>query len=178
MGEKVWMMPYKKTEDSTVDLFEKQAEAKKERVAKNELQRLRNLARSSGMKKIPGVGATPSEKPSKLELGRQLLTAKKATASIGKFESKLPKEKPLKGGEGKKRQFAPLHGNMADERSSQLDVLKHLGTNKKILNETKAADQVIRQEEIEVTKKRKAGESKRMKEGKRSKGAIRGGGGR
>ena len=60
-----------------MDLFEKQAEAKKERVAKNELQRLRNLARSSGMKKIPGVGATPSEKPSKLELGRQLLTAKK-----------------------------------------------------------------------------------------------------
>merc|ERR1719462_937309 len=171
--DKVWLMPYKKTEDSNVDLFETKAEEKKERVAKNELQRLRNLARASGMKKVPGIGATPSEKPSKLELGRQLLTAKKATASIGKFESKLPKEKPLKGGEGKKRQFAPLHGNMADERSSQLDVLKHLGTNKKILNETKAANQVIRQEEMEVAKKKKAGESKRMKEGKRSKGAIR-----
>ena len=60
-----------------MDLFEKQAEEKKERVAKNELQRLRNLARASGMKKVPGIGATPSEKPSKLELGRQFLTAKK-----------------------------------------------------------------------------------------------------
>ena len=64
-------------QDSTVDLFEKQAEEKKERVAKNELQRLRNLARASGMKKVPGIGATPSEKPSKLDLGRQFLTAKK-----------------------------------------------------------------------------------------------------
>merc|ERR1719462_150128 len=171
--EKSWLMPYKKNEDSSVDLFEKQAEAKKERVAKNELQRLRNLARASGMKKVPGIGATPSEKPSKLELGRQFLTAKKATASIGKFENKLPKEKPIKGGEGKKRKFAPLHGNLANERSSQLDVLKHLNSNKKILNETKAANQVIRQEEVETAKRKKAGETKRMKEGKRSKGAIR-----
>ena len=51
-------------------------------------------------------------------------------------------------------------------RSSQLDVLKHLGTNKKILNETKAANQVIRQEEVEVAKKKKAGESKRYGEEK------------
>lgn len=171
--DKVWLMPYKQNEDSNVDLFEKKAEEKKERVAKNELQRLRNLARASGMKKVPGIGATPSEKPSKLELGRQFLTAKKATASIGKFENKLPKEKPIKGGEGKKRKFAPLLGNIDGEKSSQLDVLKHLNSNKKVLNETKAANQVIRQEEMDTAKRKKAGESKRMKEGKRSKGAIR-----
>merc|ERR1712136_332622 len=145
----------------------------KEKVAKNELQRLRNIARASGMKKVPGIGATPSEKPSKLELGRQFLTAKKATASIGKFEEKLSKEKPMKGGEGKKRKFLPLHGPMDSERSRQLDVLKHLGSNKKILNETKAANQIIRQEEIDQSKRKKAGETKRMKEGKRSKGVIR-----
>merc|ERR1712136_189221 len=171
--EKNWMMPYKKTEDTSVDLFKKQTEAKKERVAKNELQRLRNIARASGMKKVPGIGATPSEKPSKLELGRQFLTAKKATASIGKFEEKLSKEKPMKGGEGKKRKFLPLHGPMDSERSRQLDVLKHLGSNKKILNGTKAASQIIRQEEIDQSKRKKAGETKRMKEGKRSKGVIR-----
>lgn len=170
---KDWLVPYKKTEDSTVDLFEKQSEEKKERVAKNELQRLRNLARASGMKKVPGIGAAPSVKPDKLQLGRQFLTAKKATASIGKFENKLPKEKPVKGGEGKKRKFGPLHGNLDNERSSQLDVLKHLNSNKKVLNETKAANQVIRQEEVDTAKRKKAGETKRMKEGKRSKGAIR-----
>ena len=85
----------------------------------------------------------------------------KATASIGKFENKLPKEKPIKGGEGKKRKFAPLHGNMEGEKSSQLDVLKHLNSNKKILNETKAANQVIRQEEMDQAKRKKAGETKR-----------------
>ena len=71
-----------------VDLFEKKSEEKKERVAKNELQRLRNIARGSGMKKVPGIGATPAEKPSKLELGRQFLTAKKV--SDRKVEAGLP----------------------------------------------------------------------------------------
>ena len=73
----------------------------------------------------------------------------------------MPKEKPIKGGEGKKRKFAPLHGNLENERSSQMDVLKHLNSNKKILNETKAANQVIRQEEVETAKRKKAGETKR-----------------
>ena len=80
---------------------------------------------------------------------------------MGKFENKLSKEKPVKGGEGKKRKFAPLHGNMEGEKSSQLDVLKHLHTDKKILNETKAANQVIRQEEMDQAKRKKAGETKR-----------------
>ena len=73
----------RRLQDSNVDLFEKKAEEKKERVAKNELQRLRNLARASGMKKVPGIGATPSEKPSKLELGRQFVTAKKVGLLYG-----------------------------------------------------------------------------------------------
>ena len=40
------------------DPFEKAKEAKRERVAKNELQRLRNIARSKKVK-VPGVGLTP-----------------------------------------------------------------------------------------------------------------------
>ena len=43
--------------DPNEDQFEKEIKAKKERVAKNELQRLRNIARRSG-KKVPGIGET------------------------------------------------------------------------------------------------------------------------
>lgn len=43
------------TEDPNVDLFAKRKKEKKERVAKNELQRLRNIARSQKSKGNPEI---------------------------------------------------------------------------------------------------------------------------
>ena len=43
------------TEDPNVDLFAKRKKEKKERVAKNELQRLRNIARSQKSKGKPEI---------------------------------------------------------------------------------------------------------------------------
>ena len=62
--------------DPFEDQFEKRNTAKKERVAKNELQRLRNIARRSG-KKVPGVGETlmPNKEKSISEVGACLLVA-------------------------------------------------------------------------------------------------------
>lgn len=49
------------------DQFEKKAELKAERVSKNELQRLRNLAKAKKVQ-IPKAGLTPKDKPSKIEV--------------------------------------------------------------------------------------------------------------
>lgn len=46
--------------DPNVDLFAEKREAKKERVAKNEYQRLRNIAASRKIK-VPAVGLPPLE---------------------------------------------------------------------------------------------------------------------
>lgn len=46
--------------DPNVDLFAQKREAKKERVAKNEYQRLRNIAASRKIK-VPAVGLPPLE---------------------------------------------------------------------------------------------------------------------
>lgn len=46
--------------DPNVDLFAQKNEAKKERVAKNEYQRLRNIAASRKIK-VPAVGLPPLE---------------------------------------------------------------------------------------------------------------------
>lgn len=46
--------------DPNVDLFAQKREAKKERVAKNEYQRLRNIA-SSRKIKVPAIGLPPLE---------------------------------------------------------------------------------------------------------------------
>jgi len=51
---------------------------------------------------VPGVGLTPVDKPDKDHLSRALSTAQSSTASMGKFDETLPKEKPAKQ-RGKKR---------------------------------------------------------------------------
>jgi len=51
---------------------------------------------------VPGVGLTPVDKPDKDQLSRALSTARASTASLGKFDESLPKEKPEKR-QGKKR---------------------------------------------------------------------------
>lgn len=67
---KDWLIEIKKNEDPDQDFFAKRTTEKNERVAKNELQRLRNVARSS-KKKVPGVGLTPTiddKNPDKIEV--------------------------------------------------------------------------------------------------------------
>ena len=67
------------------DPREKAIEEKRERVAKNELQRLRNIARAKNTK-VPGVGLNPmnpAESQSSNDLKKASELAKKSTASLG-----------------------------------------------------------------------------------------------
>lgn len=57
---KDWLIEIPKNQDPNQDFFAKRTTEKNERVAKNELQRLRNIARNS-KKKVPGIGTTPTE---------------------------------------------------------------------------------------------------------------------
>jgi regulator of ribosome biosynthesis len=47
-AQKNWCIPIKEGPDPNLHPFESMAEEKKERIAKNELQRLRNIAKSKG----------------------------------------------------------------------------------------------------------------------------------
>lgn len=62
--------------------------AKQERVAKNELQRLRNLARSKNVK-LPRVGLPSTEhfRDAK-QIATAVTVARASTASVGKFQSR------------------------------------------------------------------------------------------
>lgn len=135
---KEWVLEVPENADPNEDQFGKRKTAKKERVAKNELQRLRNIARSQ-KQKVPGVGLTPTEAPSKDYLGKALAVAKKSTASVGKFTENLPKEKSSKFS-GKKRKFESNYGNIKEENSRQLEILKNLGSDNHIVDKTLAAN--------------------------------------
>lgn len=71
--------------------------------------------------------------------------AKQATASLGKFQQKLPKEKPLKK-TGVKRHFEPLVRNSEVEKSSNLQVLENVMQKKPKIQLEKAYTRVVQKE--------------------------------
>jgi len=131
---KEWCIEIPGNADIYEDQFEKRATAKKERIAKNDVQRMRNIARNRG-KKVPGVGETlmPGKDKSKDELNKAFHHAKQSTASMGRFEPGMKGEKKEKG---VKRKFDPLLKK--GEKEEQMQMLKMMGKGKSGLNVAKA----------------------------------------
>jgi len=154
---------------------------KRRELAKNELNRLRNIARAQKIK-VPGVGLTPVEKQSKSDLARAVDVAKTSTASVGKFQDRLPKEKPLRN-TGKRRKFQPNIGDFSSEKQRQLDLLNLMDSKKPRLNIDKAVNKQMREEDREeASERRKSGGKKGRKGGsffgKKGKGGGGGKGGK
>ncbi|XP_053569127.1 ribosome biogenesis regulatory protein homolog [Bombina bombina] len=178
---KEWLIEVPVTADPNEDQFAKRQTAKKERVAKNELNRLRNIARSE-KGKVPGIGLTPTSQPSKQELGKAMHVAKLSTASMGRFQDRLPKEKEPKN-MGKKRKFQPLIGDFTAEKNKQLEILKIMDSKKPSLDVNKAVNRQMREEDAEAAAKRrkmpkKGGRGGKNQGGKKGKGPARAKGGK
>ncbi|NXN67888.1 RRS1 protein, partial [Himantopus himantopus] len=103
------------------------------------------------------------------ELGRVARVARVSTASLGRFQPRLPKEpvEPPSRSGGKKRRFEPLLGNLAAERSRQLELLRDMGSKKPVLDITRAVNKQLRQEEAEAAAAKGKKQSQRGKRGRR-----------
>ncbi|PAV89021.1 hypothetical protein WR25_14960 [Diploscapter pachys] len=132
--------------DPMKDFFEERIEAKKERVAKNEMQRLKNIAKqlNSTVKKgestdkLIGVGVNPMEK-TKQQVRFAADRARAATASAGKFQETIKGEKPnVKT--GKKRKFEPNEGKITEENKRALQIFDKIKAKKIKIIEEKAAE--------------------------------------
>jgi len=180
-ADKNWMIPLKQNADPTEDPYEKLAEEKREKVAKNELQRLRNLARAKKVE-VPSVGVVPATKKDQArsvtqsdDLKRAAEIAKSSTASLGKFQENLSKklEKSAKV-KGVKRKFESNTGDGVAEKERSLSILESI-TNKSAKLDIDAAvnKQIFREDQERRTEKEKGRDSKlKMKKkgkGKRSK---------
>uniref|UniRef100_A0A8C5GPC7 Ribosome biogenesis regulatory protein n=2 Tax=Gouania willdenowi TaxID=441366 RepID=A0A8C5GPC7_GOUWI len=170
---KEWLIEVPGSADPNEDQFAKRVKAKKERVAKNELNRLKNIARSQ-KSKVPGSGGlTPRLQKSKDELDRAMSVAKTSTASMGRFQERLPKEKPPRS--GKKRKFDPLIGDFSTEKQKQLELLQVMDGKKPKMDITKAMNKQMREEDREeAASKRKKWTGKK---GRKGNMAGKGGGG-
>ena len=157
--------------DPTEDPFEKASEAKRERVAKNELQRLRNIARNKKVK-VPaaGMGVTAVGK-GKEALREAANQAKKSTASLGKFQGKLPSKLEKKDAAtnatnaGRKRKFEPLVHTGEKERS--LKILEQMSNKKPKMDVRRAVGKEIFQQDQEAREERAADRGKKGKGGKK-----------
>ncbi|XP_064644871.1 ribosome biogenesis regulatory protein homolog [Lineus longissimus] len=165
---KEWVIEVPQNADPYEDQFAKKKKEKTERSAKNELQRLRNIARSHKMK-VPGVGLTPTDTPSKDHVQNALRAAKRSTASVGKFTKKLPAEKPGKDNRGKKRKFEPNISDFKKEKKNSLEILNRLSGKNPKLDVNKAVNQHLREEDEKRRERRENGEDTRKKTGRRSK---------
>lgn len=165
--EKQWVLEVPQNADPLEDQFQKKKFAKGERIAKNELQRLRNIARARKVK-IPRVGIpNPDVSTAKdvsllynirfyccfsifywfasfsgrlfyftvcvyvflcfiFKLQAAVTVAKASTASLGKFQEKLPKEKEARGvaavtpGASRKRKLPPV--SSTEEKNQNLSI--------------------------------------------------------
>lgn len=178
--EKTWMLPVKGGAPDDEDPFEKLAESKREKVAKNELQRLRNLARAKKVV-VPSLGVLPSAgKPGvnmkavsqSEDLRKAAEIAKTSTASLGKFQKDLGKklESSAKT-RGAKRKFESNTGDVDTEKAKAMRVLESITNKSAKLDIDAAVNKQIFKEDIERrTEKEKLRESKgKMKKGGKGK---------
>lgn len=173
-ADKNWAIPVKHNHDPNEDPYEKMAEDKKEKVAKNELQRLRNLARAKNVA-VPSVGVAPSTKDTQAkslskseDLKKAADIARASTASLGKFQESLHKklEKTAQT-KGKKRKFESNTVDNSTEKERSLNILQSI-TNKSSKIDIDAAvnKQIFREDQERKTEKEKEREGKKKGKGK------------
>ncbi|XP_069477230.1 ribosome biogenesis regulatory protein homolog [Ambystoma mexicanum] len=176
---KDWLIEVPEVADPERDLFGERRQAKRERVAKNELNRLRNIARAqrSGGGRVPGPGGlapAPGGSHSKQQLGRAMRVARSSTASAGRFQERLPREKEEPRGGGKKRSFQPLIGDLGAERKRQLELLGLMHNKKPKLDVTRAAHKQMREEDSDAASLRRRQPKKAGRASKGPGGKTRG----
>lgn len=138
-----WVIEVPANADPNEDLFEKRSDAKKERIAKNETHRLRNIARASNIK-LPGAGGiVPNAELSKDELNKAQRLANVSTASLGKFNKSLPDEKPGKN-LGKRRKFESNLDRIGDEKQRSIDLATQILAKQKAPIDDADEEQVLR----------------------------------
>ncbi|XP_042317164.1 ribosome biogenesis regulatory protein homolog [Sceloporus undulatus] len=183
-----WLLEVPASADPMQDQFARRKEEKRERVARNEFNRLRNLARAqrglggssanssgkgpssrNGRVARPGAELHPTGHQDRAELGHVTSLARLSTASRGRFQPRLPKEPPISTVREKKqkRRFAPLVGDLEGEKRRQLELARSLGSKKPPLDLTRAVNKQLREEEAEAGARAKG--KKRGQRGKRGR---------
>lgn len=134
------------------DMFQKKIDLRQEKVAKNEIQRMKNIVRAK-RQEAPRVGYLGPEAASSTQLLTAATIAKASTASVGKFQEKIAKEKQARGIgvkeliPGSKRKAS--HLSAVPEKEANLDLIKSVLNKKPKIDVDKAVSLQKRESRIE-----------------------------
>jgi regulator of ribosome biosynthesis len=150
--DKDWVLEVPKNIDPMTDMFQKKKDLKNDRVAKNEISRMKNIARAQKVD-MPRMGFLGEESASAKELHVAATIAKASTASVGKFQENLPKEKVARGigvrelipGASKRKR--PLDNKT--EKSEQIETVQKILNKRPKIDVDKAVQIHKREERIE-----------------------------
>ncbi|XP_070600318.1 ribosome biogenesis regulatory protein homolog [Erythrolamprus reginae] len=142
-----WLMEVPDLVDPMEDQFAKRRHEKRERVARNELNRLKNLARAQ--RGCPAADLHPTGHQDRAEMSRVAALARVFTASRGRFQPRLPKEPAVaqtNTARGKKRRFQPLLGDLEGEKKRHRELARTLSSKNPALDLTRAVNKQLRED--------------------------------
>ncbi|XP_014259245.1 ribosome biogenesis regulatory protein homolog [Cimex lectularius] len=172
--EKNWVIEVPESVDPYTDMFEKKAAKKQEKISKNEFQRLRNIAKAKNIK-VPSMGLPPSNKLNSQQLNSAANIANVSTASLGKFQPKLSKEKQLNNSsilQQKKRKQPFL--SPSEEHARNISLVDSVLRKKPKLDLSKAVNREINTQQLETHEEKKMKNSKVRGGGKKKEGRGKG----
>ncbi|KAK0401612.1 hypothetical protein QR680_015875 [Steinernema hermaphroditum] len=170
---KDWMLEVPGNQDPMRDYFGERIQDKKDRAAKNELQRLQNISRNykpAQKEHTAPIGATTDAEKSKQEIDEQIYRAKMATASAGKHQETLKNEKTKP--KGQRHQFAPNFGDAGGERKRHLEILDSIGSKKPKIAQARLNAALDGQDISGSNDEKSGGKKQHKKGGIRQKSAI------
>lgn len=94
--EKDWVLEVPQNADPNKDMFQEKRDLRIERIAKNEISRMKNIARAKKIQ-TPRTGFLGPDSASSKELITAANIAKASTASVGVFQEKLSNDKQARG---------------------------------------------------------------------------------
>ncbi|KAI9592314.1 ribosome biogenesis regulatory protein-domain-containing protein [Syncephalis fuscata] len=126
-----WAIEVKDSDNPLEDQFAKRRQEKKERIAKNKSQEMRNLSEAQSAALDPRAG----RQARKEMLDQDLRLSRTATASMGRFDKKMDNEPKQKG---IRRKFEANEGKVTNERERSMKLLDKVIDKDGTLNVTKA----------------------------------------
>ncbi|CAF1178903.1 unnamed protein product [Rotaria sordida] len=125
---KPWLIEVPTNADPNEDQFAKRLSAKKERVAKNEFQRLKNIAHANKVN-VRNDGALINKKSSANDMKKALATAKYSDASMGQFSERatVDEERQTRGF-SKRRKYESNLGSLKNEKNKQLKIFDQMNS--------------------------------------------------
>jgi len=126
--EQNWVVEVPDKGDPYKDWLGEKEDKKKEKVAKNELQRLQNISKQVKLNS-EAINQTVNQ-------------AHKSTASLGKFQEKAKDEKKAKA-KGKHQKFSPVSGDTNSEKEKSLALINKISSSTVSVNKEKAANEEL-----------------------------------